>query len=254
MNWVEGGENSASATWILNAFNSYKRKRFAWDNTANWRYGVLKSGENDFRKNEDRIEAQSKLGYNASKKWYYSALVQMKTQFFKGYSYPNDSVPVSAFMSPGYIVSSLGMDYKPNDSFTIMMSPLSVKTNIVSDTALIDQTKYGLGEDQRFKSELGAYMTTKWKWDIHENIIMVNKLELFSNYKQNPENIDVDWEMNMTFKATKFINTSISTHLIYDHDVDIPVYEEVDGQKTKVGETKAIQFKELLSVGFSYKF
>lgn len=255
-NWVEGGESSINATWIFNLNANYKGENSVWDNYAKWKYGVLKSGESDLRKNEDKFDFESKFGYVASKKWYYSALVNIKSQLFNGFDYPNDTVAVSTFMSPGNIVASIGMDYKPNKNFTVMMSPFSVKTTVVYDTVNIDQTKYGLDENQRYKGELGGYLTTKWKVNLHENIEMNNKLELFSSYLYKPENIDVDWEFAMVFKATKYISTTIGTHIIYDDDIDIPVYIMEDGERVRDGDkvTKSIQFKEMLSIGFSYKF
>ena len=255
-NWVEGGESSISATWILNLNANYKSDKTVWDNYAKWKYGVLKSGYDELRKNEDKFEFESKFGYTASPKWYYSGLINVKSQLFNGYNYPNDTVPVSAFLSPGNIVSSLGMDFKPNKNLTVMLSPFSVKTTMVWDTVNIDQTKYGLEADQRYKGELGGYITAKWKANLHENIIMNNKLELFSSYLYKPENIDVDWEFALVLKATKYISTTISTHLIYDDDIDIPVYKFENGARVRDGDkvTKAIQFKEMLSIGFSYKF
>ncbi|MEA1873313.1 MAG: DUF3078 domain-containing protein [Bacteroidota bacterium] len=255
-NWVEGGESSISATWILNLSAKYKSENTSWDNYARWKYGVLKSGYESLRKNEDKFEFESKFGLNASEKWYYSGLVNVKSQLFNGYRYPNDSTPVSTFLSPGNIVSSLGMDYKPNKNLTLMLSPFSVKTTVVWDTVNIDQTHYGLEADQRFKGELGGYITAKWKANLHENIVMNNEIELFSSYLNNPKNIDVDWEFILILKATKYLSTSISTHLIYDHDIDIPVYTLENGERVRDGDkiTKAIQFKEMLSIGFSYKF
>ncbi len=254
-NWVEGGESSINATWVLNLNANYKSDNTSWDNYAKWKYGVLKSENIQLRKNEDKFEFESKFGFNASEKWYYSGLVNVKSQLFNGYSYPNDSIPVSAFLSPGNIVSSLGMDFKPTKNFTLMLSPFSVKTTVVLDTVNIDQTRYGLEPDQRFKGELGGYITAKWKTNLHENIVMNNKVELFSSYLNNPENIDVDWEFSLVLKATKYLSTTISTHVIYDDDIDIPVYVlNSAGQPVQDGVTKAIQFKEMLSVGFSYKF
>ena len=166
------------------------------------------------------------------------------------------AVAVSGFMAPGNIVASIGMDLIPSSTFTILLSPFSVKTTVVWDTVNIDQTKYGLEIDKRYKGEIGGFITCKWKANLHENIVMNNKLELFSSYLYDPENVDVDWELSIVLKATKYISTSISTHLIYDDDIAIPVYKSENGIPVKDGDktTKAIQFREMLSIGFSYKF
>ncbi len=253
-NWVEGGESSINASWLMKLNADYDRGNATWDNDATWKYGVMKTGKSGFRKNEDKFDFSSKYGYNASRKWYYSGLLTVKSQLFNGYDYPNDSVPVSAFLSPGNIVSSIGMDYKLKSGFSIMLAPFSVKTTVVWDTVIVDQTRYGLEENQRFKGEVGGYVTASWKANLHENIVMNNKIELFSSYLNKPQNIDVDWEMSIVFKATEFISTTFSTHLIYDDDIEIPVYKPVNGEIVQDGVTRAIQFKEMLSIGFSYKF
>jgi hypothetical protein len=157
-------------------------------------------------------------------------------------------------MSPAYLQASFGMDYKPNDNFTLLLSPISSKTTIIGDTALVDQQRYGVDENRMTKQELGAFIATTIDIDIAKNIRISNKLELFTSYLNNPQNIDVDWEMNIVLKATKYISTQISTHLIYDDDIEIPQFEQINGVKTQTGVTKKIQFKELLSIGLSYKF
>ena len=89
---------------------------------------------------------------------------------------------------------------------------------------------------------------------MNEDIHIQNKINLFTNYLKKPQNIDVDWEVTVDMKITEYINTTLNTHLIYDHDVEIPVYEKVEGEKQQVGVTKKIQFKEMLNVGLIYKF
>ena len=54
-------------------------------------YGVIKQGEAKsapWFKNDDRIELNSKVGKKASEKWYYSGLVNFRTQFNYGYNNP----------------------------------------------------------------------------------------------------------------------------------------------------------------------
>jgi hypothetical protein len=253
-NWVQGGENSISTLWSLNLFAKYKYKRIQYDNTISWKYGLHKPGEQSFRKNEDLINANTKFGYQSNSDWYYSAMIGFKSQFFNGFNYPNDSVVISSLMAPAYLQASIGMDYKLNSKLSVLLSPVSARTTIIADTSLVDQTKYGVAPDKLHKQELGAFIKTIWKLEINDHFYIQNTLELFTNYLNKPQNIDVDWEMNITLKATKYITTNISTHLIYDDDIRIPKYELVDGVKTQVGYTKKIQFKELLSVGLSYKF
>lgn len=250
-NWVEGGENSLSALSVLrfNADYSYGKKR-TWDTDIEYKLGYLKAGDNPLQKNDDRFEFNSKYGRTAFNDWYYSLLFNFKTQFLKGYDYPNDSVAISKFMSPGHLVFSLGLDYKPNKNLTVLISPITSKFTIVSDTANYDQTRFGVGADEKTRKEIGAYIKAIWKYNITRDIHMENKINFFTNYTDNPQNVDVDWELNLKMKLTRYINMSINTHLIYDDDVEIPVFENGE----QVGVTKGLQFREVIGVGFSYSF
>jgi hypothetical protein len=254
-NWVAGGENNLNALLDIDFNIDYKKGKTIWDNDFEYKAGMMQSGKTEgIRKNEDILEINSKYGTNANKDWYYSALINFKTQLFKGYEYPNDSVAVSGFLAPAYTVFSIGMDYKPSDKLTILASPISSKITMMRRTDKFKETKYGLNENQSIKKEIGAYVKSIFNIQLHKNIHMQNKINLFTNYLNNPENVDIDWEISFDMKITEYIQTSFSSHIKYDDDVEIPVYEKVDGEKTQVGVTKKIQFKEVLSVGLSYRF
>lgn len=253
-NWVEGGENSVSALSILSLYTNYAKGKQNWDNTLDLKFGVLQSGDQNLRKNEDKIELTTKFGQKAFKSWYYAILGSFKSQMFNGYDYPNDSVAISRFMSPAYTFLSLGLDYKPNDKISVLISPITSKSTYVLDTVKFDQTRYGLEKDERIRMEFGGYIKTLVKLDLTENILLENKFDLFSNYAEHPEHIDVNWEVVINMTVSKYITTTISAHLIYDHDIDVPVFEEINGENIQTGNTKAIQFKELLAIGLSYKF
>jgi hypothetical protein len=237
-NWAEGGESSVSALATVNMFAKYKKGNTQWDNTLDIKYGVLKTGENGFRKNEDKLELNTKYGQKAVDNWFYSAMFNMKTQMFRGYEYPDDDeVLVSSFMAPAYFLFSLGMDYKPKDELSVFLSPVTGKWTYVKDTTLIDQTKYGIDPDSRTKKETGFYVKLLHKWTITPDIVLDNKVELYSSYANKPKNIDINWELNLVLQVNQYINTKISTHLISDDDT---------GSK--------VQFKENLAVGVTYQF
>ncbi|MBE9466923.1 MAG: DUF3078 domain-containing protein [Bacteroidetes bacterium] len=253
-NWAEGGASSISLLSSFKLHADYSKDDTKWNNTIDLKYGILKTEDENLRKNEDKIELSSKFGQNAFNNWYYSIFGNLKTQFSKGYEYPNDSVEISNFMNPAYIILAFGLDYKVNSKFSMLISPVTSKFTIVLDTTKIDQTKYGLSNDEIVKKEFGAYFKIQYKFKITDDINIDNKLNLFSNYNNNPQNIDINYEANINMKINDFINTTIRIHLIYDDDVRIPVYKKINGIDTKTGTTKKFQFKELLSVGIAYKF
>jgi hypothetical protein len=250
--WAAGGEDALSTTAILSLFGNYKKDKVAWDNTLDLGYGLLKNGSSKIRKNEDKMEINSKLGYKAFNKVYYTALLNFRSQFSAGYIYPNDSVPVSRFMAPGYLTVGLGLDYKPNDHFSFYFSPATGKFIFVTDQVLANAGAYGvdsamivngvmLKKGKKLRSEFGASISTQLLLNIGKNVSFISKLLLFNNYtdrdKANQENIDVNWEVMLNMKAGKYLTTSIMTNLIYDQNV-LP--------KT--------QFKESIGVGLSFKF
>lgn len=253
-NWAAGGQNSSSATGLVSLFAKYKKETFTFDNTLDLAYGLLKQGKSDFVKSDDRIEFSSKAGLKAfNDQWYYSALVSFRTQFADGYKNPfTDTVKISAAFAPAYILASIGMDYKPNDDFSLFISPITSKMTIVNDEILSDAGAFGVDPGATFRGEFGGYVKAAYSKKIMENVSLGTKIDLFSNYLENPQNIDVNWDLVLGMKVNKYISASITTNLIYDDDIDIAVDNNDDGVIDAVG--PRTQFKEVLGVGFSYQF
>ena len=77
-------------------------------------------------------------------------------------------------------------------------------------------------------------------------------MELFSNYRHNPQNIDVNWENIIGFKVNKYISASITIQMYYDDDVKLRIDKNKDGSIDING--PRLQFKQVLGIGFNYKF
>jgi hypothetical protein len=265
-NWAAGGVNSISIAGLTNVFAKYKKGKTTWDNNLELGYGVINQGtSNKWLKNDDKIQFSSKFGRQIKKNWYATALGDFKTQFTNGYNYPNDSVYISRFMAPGYALLALGFDYKPNDNFSAFLAPVTGKFTFVNDADLARAGAFGVQKEisytdstgkhvtQTYKThreEFGAYVKVQYQTKVMENITFQTVLELFSNYLYHPQNIDVNWTTLTTFKVNKFISATLSTQLIYDDDVD--VLRNAGDQKGTFGPD--VQFKQVLGVGFTYKF
>jgi hypothetical protein len=269
-NWAAGGENALSATALTTFFANYKKGDWTWDTNLDMAYGLLKSGNTKARKNEDKIDLNTKVGrYAFYNHWYYTALLNFKSQFDNGYNLPDDSTVVSHFLAPAYIIASIGLDYKTKDnSFSAFISPITSKTTIVNDQRLADLGAFGVEpathdtvdgayvvvkKGQIIRSEFGGYVKITFKKDIMKNVNFATKLELFSNYLKDPQNIDLNWEVLIGMKVNKLISANISTQMIYDHDIPVPVERKINGYKV-AGTGPRLQFKEVLAVGISYKF
>jgi hypothetical protein len=225
-NWAKGGENSVSGNSFLNFYADYKKDKVAWNNYLLLSYGLLQQGESGkIRKTDDRIDLNSKLGWEQWSNLYWTFLMNFKTQFTKGYNYPNDSVYISKFLTPAYLILSLGGDYKPTDYLSIYLSPATGRFTYVSDTML--SKNWGVDPGKTIRPEFGWYLTAVFKKDnLIENVSVSSKINLFQNYTdKNPDNrmnIDVDWEFLTLFKINSFLSANFKFQLIYDHDIKIP--------------------------------
>lgn len=244
-NWAAGGTNSVSGNALFNLFLTFKDTKNVWENTLNIGYGLLNQSET-LMKTDDRIEFNSKYGRKAFDMFYYAALFNFRTQFSPGYKYPNTTDKISDFLTPGYATLALGLNYIPNKYFNAFLSPVTGRLTIVNDTTLAKS--YGVEPGQHLKKEFGGYASitfakSDFQTEFLKNFSISSKLDLFSNYLKDPQYVDVNWENLIGMKVNKYITVSLNTQLIYDHDIVL------------AGNDKAkIQFKEILGVGFMYKF
>jgi len=253
-NWAAGGQNSVSLNGLINLAANYKKDKSAWDNSLDLGYGILQREKGSrWVKTDDKINLTSKYGLQASKVWYYSALFNFRTQFAPGYNYPNTDIVISDFLAPAYMTFALGMDYKPNDNLTAFISPLTMRSTIVNDEYLSGIGAFGVDPGKKLRNEFGGYINFQYKKDdIVKNVNFLTKIDLFSNYLKEPQNVDVNWETLFVLKVNKFISATIATNLVYDDDVMINIDNNGDGITDKTG--PRTQFKEVIGVGFTYKF
>ena len=264
--WSQGGENSVALSFSGNTFAHYKKGTTTWDNDLSLGYGILKSNANPIRKNEDKIVFDSKYGQLAKGKFYYSGLVNFMSQFSKGYDYSLTPAPdvnqdyISKLFAPAYLTAALGMEYRPNDGFSLFLSPATGKFTFVSDQKLADIAAYGVDTGKTFRSEYGALLKSKLNFDLDKNkkLNLQSNLMLFNNYtdknKSNRKNIDLNFDVTLNAKIGKYFGASFYCNSIYDNDILIPVTETMNGTTIVTGNTRHLQLKEVFGLGFSYKF
>jgi hypothetical protein len=248
-NWSAGGEkNTLGLSSFFSGYAFYKKDRHSWDNTADLAFGFLNTTTLGSRKTDDRIDLLTKYGYELKKNWYLGGLVNFRTQFAPGYAYPTDAPPVltSAFMAPGYLIVSPGLNYKPNDEFSFFISPATVRWIFVENDSLAAKGSYGVDSGKNVKAEFGAYSTTMFTHKISSTTVYTGRLDLFSNYENKPQNVDVNWTNVLAVKVTGIIVMSLSFSLIYDNDV--PTIKP-DGSSGGA----STQIQELLGIGVSLK-
>ncbi len=261
-NWAAGGQSSVSGTAMVNLFANYKSGNMTWDNTLDLAYGILRQGDQGVViKTDDRIDFMSKYGKKATEKWYYSGLVNFRTQFAPGYQIadgiPDQNNIISDLLAPAYTLAALGMDYKPSQKFTAFISPATYKLTIVMNDSLASIGAFGVDPGENIRHEIGGYVRMGYTNEIVENVSLTTRIDFFSNYLNNPENVDVNWEVLISMKVNKFLSATITTQLMYDDDITLqkkdPVFD-TEGNMIDSGRGPGVQFKEVLGIGFNYKF
>lgn len=258
-NWAAGGQSSFGLSSLISAKIRYNTQKTSWENTLDIGYGFLsQEGVKYTKKTDDKIDFMSKYGRRLAKKFYYTVLVNFKTQISTGYKYPTDStrIKISNTMAPAYLISAIGMDYKPNSHVSVFAAPLTGKITFVNDTALSNAGAFGVKPGECRKDEFGGYLRfifskDKFKSELLKNVSITAKIDFFSNYLKDPQNIVVNAETLMAFKVNKLLSVNFATQLIYDDKVKIAKDDDGDGKIDSNG--PRIQFKEILGVGISIK-
>ena len=265
LNWNAGGNSSISGLLKGDFSKKYTRGNVLWNNEMSIRYGINKQEERELRKTDDALSLLSNYGYKTSpnSNWYNTARFNFNTQFTNGYAYPNTETAISRLFAPAYIFLGIGSEYVRKDwDATFYLSPLTLKTTFVLDQRLADLGSFGvdkaifdeegrlLRRGRKTRTELGILFNNYWKKEIYKNMIVENRLSLYTDYLNNFGNIDVDWQMQLNMVVNQYVRANIGLHLIYDDD--IKAKEEIDGEQVTVG--PKLQLKQALGIGVIYTF
>ncbi|HMI07001.1 MAG TPA: DUF3078 domain-containing protein [Flavobacterium sp.] len=227
-NWVAGGENNISGTVNANYDLNYAKSDWSWDSKLIASYGLVKTNNSAFeKKTDDRFEFNSLVGKKAFGYWSYSFFLNFKTQFTKGFVYGTDvnnaeiRTENTNIFSPGYLTFGPGMQWKKDDNLKFNLAPLTSKITFVddfytSDPLYVDGTYFGVDPGKSTRYELGFYASGYYKFAVMTNVTFENILSLYSNYLEDPQNVDMDYQLNIVMKINKLLSTNLSFQTIYD--------------------------------------
>ncbi|WP_430817925.1 DUF3078 domain-containing protein [Carboxylicivirga sp. N1E11] len=240
-NWVKGGESNVSLGSDLRLTANYKKNKHEWDNYIIHKVGIVSTETEKGKVNTDLIELNTKYGLKASQKWYYSFLYNFKTQFFYGYDKP-DGDPVSGFLAPAYMSFAVGMDYKPDKKFTLLLSPITSRLTLVANTRKFDETDYGIQEGRNGNIVNGISVVNNISHNISREFKLSSRLDAFYQYLGKPDKdkdrrVQIDWEVILDMKINRFLSTRILGHLRYF-----------------TNESDKVQLRENFNINFSYNF
>jgi hypothetical protein len=256
-NWAAGGQSNLSLLTKFDQNWNLDRERFGWDSELHLAFGLLHRPEDRvFLKTDDRIEWSTKFGYRTTTTGFITIMAHFRSQLAPGYAIengvPNRDLLNSNWLSPGYGVVAAGMDYKhPSNAINVFLAPITFKSTWVLDDSLSQAGAFGVTPGETSRYEVGGYLKMNANWKISEEISYSLRLDLFSNFMDNPQNIDVYSDHLISLKINTWLTTTISATLIYDDDISLTKNpQEIDGALVpNIG--PGLQLKQVLSVGLS---
>ncbi len=249
-NWKAGGVNSFGFNALLNSKFNYKKGKVSWDNEIDLLYGMVNNAGQGYRKTNDRIFLDTKMGYSFAKKWNAFAAVNALSQFANGYKYSKDangaeqSALVSESLAPTFITLSLGAEFVASDHFKLRISPVAPRITLLKNNdgryAAVDPVKpYGVnvGSESRFE-KLAFQILSEFNKDIATNMNLKVRYMMFGNYENLDANlIDHRLDLNLVAKVNKYVNASFGGIFLYDYDQD-----------------NSPQYSQAISIGLLYSF
>lgn len=264
-NWAAGGNNNGNGVLTVNLKLAYQKENISWETTFDSDYGWMwvPSTIYKWRKSNDKMIFSTKFGWEFHKNWYLTVMAGFKSHYHDGYEYKLDEQSVEQklyaynWLAPSYSDLSVGIDWKPNDIFTVYLSPIAGRITTATDTLL--REKYGMPIDKTFKAELGASFKAGINYTRIKNLKIISTLTLFTPYRKASEdpnvyvqpfgNIDVDWDFAISYQFFKVLNVTLSTSLKY--------YDAVKIAWTKdniAHNSPRVQFREIIGLGVGYSF
>ncbi|WP_313805773.1 DUF3078 domain-containing protein [Flavobacterium sp.] len=241
-NWLAGGQDNFAGNASLNYDLNYKDSTWTWDNKFIAAYGITKIKGADTQKTDDRIEINSLAGRKAfGKYWYYSMFFNFKTQMDAGVDPVDKVTTISHFFSPAYFQAGPGLLWKKSDNLKVNIAPATSKLIVVhghfTDGLPDGVTYFGVKGNETTRYEFGAALNGYYKFNIMENVSVENILNLYSNYLEDPQNVDLDYQLNIVMKINKYLTTNFAFQTIYDDNA-----------------FRGFQTRQVIGLGFNYGF
>jgi hypothetical protein len=236
---VGAGANRIGFGGLVTAYANYKKDKFAWSNTGSLQLAAQRIGGDSqpFEKNLDILRLNSRAGVQLSEgKWYAALEANAQTLLLPTYAgnvlKPEDSAenPIASFLSPIQIGVSPGIDYKHDEHLSVFFSPASLRLIYVANDDIAALLVHGNEEGSNSFLQLGANLKTMYANKfLEDRLTWSSTLDLYSNYLQNPQNIDLLWTNDLGWTLFKNFSINIVTELFYDDNVDVQLDLDDDG-------------------------
>jgi hypothetical protein len=281
-NWAAGGELvSMSANGIFSGHLDRLHHKEIWSNNLDLSYGVNYAYSQGFkpRKTDDRIDFTSKYGKHIdSNHMYLTGLFNFKSQSTKGFDYSRprwDSASTSAFFSPAYFTTAIGLEYRRGSDVSIFLSPLAGRLTVASKeyTNRSPQGAFGVPYNKTTYYQFGAYFSGRYVYNINKSMIFKTRLDLYSNYlakdtkdstgkvikRDSPANIALLFDNIFSWKVSKYLNFTLGATFMYDNNIPYS-RNYVDASNATVVKNDPgkdlgwLQINQIFTLGLEYKF
>jgi len=225
--WGSGGENfMLGINTILNKAIHHKKGKYTFDTYLDMELGlVFATSYKQFRKTTDRFDLTFEIEHRIGKKnhFNYGLLGNINTQLFSGHEYVSEfHSKISNFLSPGKALLSFGIDYKNSNEksyFSFFATPTTIRWVTKVDPDFYSFKRFGVDSFHKIYTEIGAYITVHYNNRISKNTNLTSRLDLFSNYKRKPQNVDLLFNNVVTFSISKSFSATFVLDILYDDDV-----------------------------------
>lgn len=235
-NWIAGGVSNISGAIGVNYDFNYSKANWSWDNKIIVAFGITKIKAQDIQKSNDRLEWNSVLGKKAKGIWNYSLFLNFKTQFTDDLN--SETKGPTRILSPGYLQVGPGILWKKSDDLKVNISVATLKLIVVDkELTLPDDAYFGVEEGSSVRYELGASIGAYYKFTLMENITMENILNMYSDYLEDPQNVDFDYTINIVMGINKYFSTNLAFQAIYDDNA-----------------FQGLQTRQMIGLGINYSF
>lgn len=267
--WQGGGTSNFSGN-LKGTFNAnWKSGPWVWDNLLLAEYGKTRFKDSEFdQKTNDRLEFTSTLGRRLNESnWYFSFFLNFRTQFDEGFEEtdtellvpdpedPDNLIPVeittreleTKFMSPGYLQFGPGMLWKKSENLKVNIAPASARFVFASSQFTDpdnpgnqldgDGRYFGIEAGDTSRFEFGAAVQATANFTVAKNVSMENILNLYSNYLEDPQNVDIDYTMTLLMSVNSWLTANFVFQAIYDDNA-----------------ARGFQIREALGVGLTFGY
>ncbi|MEP7195083.1 MAG: DUF3078 domain-containing protein [Saprospiraceae bacterium] len=247
--YVGAGSNRLGIGGAVMFKANLKRNLLSWNNeiginlsTQRIGSGTLSLGSDEkvpFEKALDIFNLSSNIAYKigSNSPWAYSADLFFVSQFLNSnvdsatnkiylkelHTGIYNTTLVSKFLSPANFTFALGLKYQKQKNWYFFLSPIALKAIVISDQEIANLGVHGtklkansLTEYNKSLLGLGALVRAGYTQKVFNKINIGSEVLLFSDYLDNPQNIDLNWLNNLAVEIFKGFNLNLKLDLYYD--------------------------------------